>query len=151
FLIHFPWDNLEEIFEVWTILEDYYNRGMFKSIGVSNFEEKHLEGILQHGKIKPVVNQIESHVGKWNEELIAYNKKNDKVTVAWSPLGGINEDAKKVLQEIGDQYGKTYAQVVLRYQIEQGIVVIPKSHNKDRQAQSVEIFDFELTETDHER
>src|SRR5699024_9842720 len=118
FLIHFPWDNKDEILKAWSILEDYYNRGVFKAIGVSNFKKEHIDLILENGKIKPAVNQIESHAGKWNEELIAYNKKNDISTVAWSPLKGIDEDVKQVLEEIGSKYGKTYAQVVLRYQIE---------------------------------
>ena len=132
-------------------MEDYYNRGVFKTIGVSNFTKEHLDLLLKNGKIKPAVNQIASYVGKWNEELIAYNKGNGIATVAWSPLRGIDENAKQVLEEIGDQYGKTFAQVVLRYQIERDVIVIPKSHNKDRQAQSLDIFDFELSENDRER
>jgi len=151
FLIHFPWDNKDEILEAWNLLEDYYNRGVFRSIGVSNFEKEHLDLILSHGKVKPAVNQIESHVGKWNEERIAYNKSKDIKTVAWSPLGGIDENAKRVLEEIGKTYGKTYAQIVLRYQIERDVIVIPKSHNKERQAQGLDIFDFQLTANDRER
>lgn len=137
--------------EAWSILEDYYERGVFKSIGVSNFEQEHLDLILEKGSVKPVVNKIKSNVGQWNDELIDYNKKNDIATIAWRPLGGIKDDVEQVLQEIGDQYGKTASQVVLRYQIERDVIVIPKSHNKDRQAQSLNIFDFELTEDDHER
>ncbi|SDK44776.1 aldo/keto reductase family protein [Lacicoccus qingdaonensis] len=151
FLIHFPWDDNDEIIEAWSILEDYYDRGVFKSIGVSNFEKEHLDLILEHGKVKPVVNQIKSNVGNWNDELIDYNKKNDIATIAWGPLGGLEGDAEKVLDEIGGKYGKTPAQVVLRYQIERDVIVIPKSHNKDRQAQSLDIFDFELTEEDRKR
>lgn len=148
FLIHFPWDNNDEILETWSILEDYYERGVFKSIGVSNFEQEHLDLILEKGKVKPVVNQIKSNVGNWNDELIDYNKKNDIATIAWGPLGGIEGKTKEVLEEIGDKYGKTAPQVVLRYQIERDVIVIPKSHNKDRQAQSLDIFDFELTSED---
>lgn len=151
FLIHFPWDNNDEILEAWEILEDYYNRGVFRAIGVSNFEKEQLDLILEKGKIKPTVNQIASHVGKWNDELIDYNKSHDIATVAWSPLRGIDENAKQVLEEIGNQYGKTYAQVILRFQIERDVIVIPKSHNKERQAQSLDIFDFELTANDRER
>lgn len=151
FLIHFPWDNNDEMLEAWRILEDHYDRGVFKSIGVSNFNKEQLDLILENGKVKPAVNQFESHVGKWNEELIAHHKDNGIASVAWSPLGGIDDKAKQALQEIGRQYGKTYAQVVLRYQIEQNIVVIPKSHDKDRQAQSLDIFDFELTASERER
>ena len=151
FLIHKPWDNDAEMLEAWRILEDYYDRGVFKSIGVSNFEKEHLDLILENSSVKPAVNQIKSQVGNWNEELIAYNKHHDIATVAWSPLRGIDENAKQVLEEIGNQYGKTYAQVVLRYQIERDVIVIPKSHNKDRQAQGLAIFDFELTANDRER
>lgn len=150
FLIHRPWDNGEEILEAWTILEDYYNRGVFRAIGVSNFEKGHLDLILEHGTVKPAVNQIESHAGKWNDEFIAYNKNNDIATVAWSTLRVPDEKAKYILAEIGNKYGKTFAQVVLRYQIERDVIVIPKSHNKEHQAESLDIFDFELSAKDRE-
>ena len=151
FLIHFPWDNKDEILEAWTILEDYYSRGVFRAIGVSNFNEEQLDYILEHGKIKPAVNQIESHTGKWNDTLIAYNNEKNIATVAWSPLRVVDENAKQVLEEIGRSYGKTFAQVLLRYQIERDVIVIPKSHNQERQAQSLDIFDFSLTEVDRAR
>src|SRR5690606_4496572 len=109
----------------------------------SNFEKEHLDFLLEQGSIPPAVNQIKSQVGNWNEELIVYNESKGIATVAWSPLRGIDENAKRVLDEIGSRYGKTYAQVVLRYQIERDVIVIPKSHNKDRQAQCLDIFDFE--------
>src|SRR5699024_8432163 len=109
----FPWNNHDEIVEAWNILEDYYERGVFNSIGISNFKKEHIDVILEHGKIKPAVNQIKSQVGEWNDDLIAYNHNNDIATVAWSPLRGIDEDAKEVLENIGKQYGKSYAQVVL--------------------------------------
>ncbi|WOV86948.1 aldo/keto reductase [Sporosarcina oncorhynchi] len=151
FLIHKPWDNHAEMLEAWRILEDYYNRGVFKSIGVSNFEKEHLDLLLENGNIPPAVNQIKSQVGHWNEELIAYNRSKGIASVAWSPLRGIDEKAKQVLDEIGKPYGKTFAQVVLRYQIERDVIVIPKSHHKDRQAQCLQIFDFELTASDRDR
>lgn len=148
FLIHSPWDNSDQMIEAWSILEEYYKAGTFKAIGVSNFEEKHLQVILENCKIKPAVNQIESHVGKWNDKLIDYSKDNGVDIVAWSPLKGITDSSRKVLDAIGNKYDKTYAQVVLRYQIERAVIVIPKSHNKKRQAQNLDIFDFELS--DHE-
>lgn len=151
FLIHFPWDNEDEILEAWGILEDYYERGVFKSIGVSNFEKQHLDIILEKGKIKPMANQIKSNAGDWAHDLVEYNNQTGLVTVAWGPLGGIEGEAEKVLTEIGEQYGKTAEQVVLRYQIDRDVVVIPKSHNKDRQAQSLNLFDFELTAEDRAR
>ncbi|MBD7984886.1 aldo/keto reductase [Sporosarcina sp. Sa2YVA2] len=151
FLLHAPWDQDAEMLEAWRILEDYYNRGVFKSIGVSNFKKEHLDLLLEKSNVPPAVNQIKSQVGHWNEDLIAYDKMHGIATVAWSPLGGIDEKARKVLDEIGQPYGKTYAQVVLRYQIERDVIVIPKSHNQERQAQSLDIFDFELTASDRDR
>lgn len=148
YLIHFPLENNDHIMEIWGVLEDYYERGVFKSIGVSNFSEDQLDLILVQGKVKPSVNQIKSNIGDWNDPLIEFHNENGIATVAWGPLGGIDDDKKKVLEEIGEKYGKTYAQVVLRYQVERNVIVIPKSHNKERQAQSIDIFDFELTADD---
>lgn len=153
FLIHTA-ANVEtedDILSTWNVLVDYYERGVFKSIGVSNFKKNHLDIILNNSDVKPAVNQIESHVGNWNDELIAYNKENDIATTAWSPLGGVDDNARKILDGIGEKYGKTFAQVLLRYQIERDVIVIPKSHNKDHQAQSLDIFDFELSEEDREK
>lgn len=152
FLIHHPWDNTEEIVEAWKILEDYYKKGVFKAIGVSNFNQELLETFLEQVEVKPAVNQIESHVGKWNDDLIDFNHSHDIAIVAWSPLGGLkdNSAAKDKLEEIATKYSKTYAQVILRYQIERGIIVIPKSHNKERQAQGIDLFDFELSSEDRE-
>ena len=83
--------------------------------------------------------------GKWQDDLIEFHNSENIATVAWGPLRNIGE-APEALKAIAEKYGKTVAQVVLRYQIQRGVVVIPKSHNKDRQAQSLDIFDFELTE-----
>ena len=151
FLIHAPWDDSKQMVETWALLEEYYNNGTFRTIGVSSFKENHLDLILENCKVKPAVNQIESHVGRWNDKLIAYNKENGIDIVAWSPVKGITDSSRRVLEEIGRKYGKTYAQVVLRYQIERDVVVIPKSHNKDHQAQNLDIFDFELSDHDRER
>lgn len=145
FLIHFPWDNDEEIIRAWKILEDYYEQGIFKSIGVSNFNQEQLTLIFDHGQVKPAVNQIESHLGHWQNNLIEFHKENDIVTVAWSPLKGIQDDYP-VVTELAKKYNKSVAQIVLRYQIQRGVVVIPKSHNKARQKESLMLFGFELAE-----
>ncbi len=151
YLIHHPWDDLEGMLFVWRILESYVDQGSLKAIGVSNFQEKELGYLLEHARIKPAVNQIESHPGKWNESLIAYSLANEVVPEAWGPLTRVSEEAQAVLSEIGASYGKTWAQVILRYQIERGVVVIPKSHDPQRQALNLEIFDFELTEAEKNR
>lgn len=151
FLIHYPWDNPAEILEAWDVLTEYYEKGVFKAIGVSNFEKEDLDIILNNRDMKPAMNQIESHVGHWNDDLIAYHKANDIATTAYSPLGGVDEHARQVLSEIGEKYGKSFAQVILRYQIERDVIVIPKSHNRNHQAESLDIFDFELTQADRDK
>ena len=145
YLIHHPWEDLEEIVAVWRVLEDYVDQGILKAIGVSNFEETELRYLLDHARIKPAVNQIESHPGKWNDEIITYSLENEVIPEAWGPLTKVSEEAQAVLTEIGNAYGKTWAQVILRYQIERGVIVIPKSHNKERQALNLALFDFSLT------
>ncbi len=145
YLIHHPWEDLAEVVAVWQVLEDYVDQGILKAIGVSNFQETELTYLLEHSRIKPAVNQIESHPGKWQDELIAFSKSHDVVPEAWSPLKS-DEIAKKVLTDIGRAHGKTWAQVILNYQVDRGVIVIPKSHNKERQQQNLDIFDFTLTE-----
>ncbi|MBM7709567.1 aldo/keto reductase [Enterococcus lemanii] len=145
YLIHHPWENLEEMLAVWRVLESFVDNGVLKAIGVSNFTEKELGFLVEHARIQPAVNQIESHPGKWNQALIDYTKQQGIVPEAWGPLTRVSEEAKSILTTIGEKYGKTWAQVILRYQIEQGVIVIPKSHQPERQAQNLEIFDFALT------
>ena len=145
YLIHHPWDDLESILKVWRILEEAVDKGTLKAIGVSNFEEKELVYLTQHARIQPAVNQIESHPSHWNAELIKLTNKLNIIPEAWGPLSRVSDEAKTTLSTIGNKYDKTWAQVILRYQIEQNIIVIPKSHNKERQAQNLDIFDFELT------
>lgn len=146
YLIHHPWDDLPGMMRMWRALENYVDQGVLKAIGVSNFGEDALNYFEKNARVKPAVNQIESHPGKWNTEMIAACLKLNIVPEAWGPLTRVSDEAKSALSEIGSRYGKTWAQVILRYQIEQGIVVIPKSHNRERQAQNLDIFDFELTD-----
>lgn len=145
YLIHHPWEDLESILKVWRILEEAVDKGTLRAIGVSNFEEKELLYLTQNARIQPAVNQIESHPSHWNAELIKLTTKLNIIPEAWGPLSRVSEEAKTVLNTIGNNYDKTWAQVILRYQIEQNIIVIPKSHNKERQAQNLDIFDFELS------
>jgi diketogulonate reductase-like aldo/keto reductase len=145
YLVHHPWENLEEIVSVWQVLEEYVEQGVLKAIGVSNFEEKELSYLLEHSRIKPAVNQVESHPGKWNDAIIAYSLDNGVIPEAWGPLTRVSQEAQAALTEIGTHYDKTWAQIILRYQIERGVIVIPKSHNKKRQALNLELFDFSLT------
>lgn len=151
YLIHHPWNDLEGILSVWRVLEEYVDKGILKAIGVSNFEARELTYLGEHARIQPAVNQIESHPGKWNAELIDLSFKLNSIPEAWGPLTRVEDEAKAALSEIGAKYNKTWAQVILRYQVEQGIIVIPKSHNRERQAENLEVFDFELTLEEKER
>lgn len=146
YLLHNAWEPLENIAEVWKVLEDYVDQGKLKAIGVSNFNEEQLGYLMEHSRIKPALNQVVSHPGKWNHAIIEYCKAHGVVPEAWGPLSGVSEENKTTLTQIGDKYDKTWAQVLLRYQIQRGVVVIPKSHNPKRQKANLNVFDFELTE-----
>ncbi len=150
YLIHHPWDDLPGMLRMWRVLEDYVDRGELKAIGVSNFGEEALRYFDRHARLKPAVNQVESHPGTWNDALIGLCRELKIVPQAWGPLTRVSEKAKEDLSKIGSRYGKTWAQVILRYQIERGVVVIPKSHSKERQAQNLDLFDFELKADERE-
>lgn len=151
YLIHHPWDNLESILAMWRVMESYVDEGKLKSIGVSNFDEKQLGYLLEHGRIKPLCNQIQSHPGHWNDDIVRYSQAHDVVPVAWSPLNRTTAEAKTVLSKIGEAYGKSAAQVALRYQVDRGVAVIPKSHKFEHQAANLDVFDFSLSDDDRKQ
>lgn len=148
YLIHHPWDNPDEIAATWAVLEDYVDKGVLKAIGVSNFNEEQLGHLLENSRIKPVVNQIESHPGHWNDAIIDYSLAHNVVPEAWGPLTKVTPEAQAQLAEIGKSSNKTWAQVALRYQLDRGVIVIPKSHSSERQKLNLAINDFTLTEAD---
>lgn len=144
FLIHHPIKNKKHFRQTWEVFEEYYKDGKLKSIGVSNFDEDLLNEMKEFATVKPAVNQIQINLQEKNEELITLLKNLDITPVAWGPMKATDEQQKE-LAEIGEKYNKSWAQVLLRYQTQRGIVVIPKSHNRDNQAANIDIFDFELT------
>ena len=146
YLIHHPSNNNEENLILWNLLIEYYKENKFKAIGVSNFTKEQLTYLIEHSEIKPMINQIESNPSNWNHEIIKYCIKHDIVPQAWGPLDPVPN--KELLIEIGKKYNKSWAQVLLRYQIQRGVVVIPKSHNDMRQQENINIFDFRLTQDD---
>lgn len=151
YLIHHPWENLEGVLIVWQTLEEFVDKGVIKAIGVSNFMEHELNYLLEHGRIRPAVNQVESHPGLWNHEIIDFCQEHGVVPEAWGPLTRVSDVDRKELQKIGDGYGKSWAQVILNYQVNRGVVVIPKSHEPKRQAENLDIFDFNLTVAEQEK
>lgn len=148
YLIHFPLETNEENLRVWRVLETYVEKGLIQSIGVSNFNETQLEYLIKHATIKPVLNQFQSYPGRHQQALIDYCKKNDIIPEAYHSLAKVSEDNKKILEAMGRKYQKTWSQVILNYQVREGLVVIPKSHQPVNQKNNIDIFDFELSNED---
>lgn len=147
YLIHHPIENDEYFQHTWEVLEEYYKLGKLKSIGVSNHDEALLNKMKEFATVKPTVNQIQVNLKNPNTELIELLKKMDIAPVAWGPMK-VEDHQKETLVNIGEKYGKSWGQVLLKYQIQRGIIVIPKSHNKDNQAANLNLFDFELANED---
>ena len=145
YLIHWPSEGYNE---KWRAMESLYNDGLIKSIGVSNFEKPHMEKLLTTAKIKPAVDQVETHPYFQQKELNDYLKSLDIAHEAWGPLGqgksNVLEDS--VLVTIAEAHDKTVAQVILRWHLQRDIIVIPKSVHAERIAQNIDVFDFKLTD-----
>lgn len=146
YLIHHPIEDEDKLKHTWEVLESFVDNGKIKSIGVSNFDIDLLKKVQQFARIQPAVNQIQSNPHTWNNEVIEYMQKNDIVAEAWGPLSRVTDEQIAKLNKIAENYGKNWGQVLLRYQIQRGVVVIPKSHNNERQTSNLELFDFELTD-----
>ena len=122
-----------------------------KAIGVSNFQIHHLEDLMQDAEIKPMVNQVEYHPRLTQKELQAYCKEQGSQFEAWSPLMQGQLLDEPALKEIADRNGKSVAQVILRWDLQHGVVTIPKSTKEHHIVENAAIFDFELTAEDMER
>ena len=146
YLVHWPVEGFYE--ETWVDMQKLYESRRAKSIGVSNFQINHLKNILQDDTVVPTVNQIEFHPYLVQSELLKYCKENQIQVEAWSPLmqGEIVNVAE--VQKIADKYGKTPAQIVLRWDLQHGVVTIPKSSLQSRIIENTQVFDFELTDAD---
>ncbi|USG67157.1 aldo/keto reductase [Brevibacillus ruminantium] len=148
YLVHWPVKG--KYVDTWKALEKLYRDGYVRSIGVSNFKVHHLQDLKQHSEIVPAVDQVEYHPLLTQNELLAYCKENGIQMEAWSPLMQGNLD-QPVLAEIGQKYGKSAAQVVLRWDLQNGVVTIPKSVTPERIRQNADVFDFTLTSEEMER
>ena len=146
-LLHQPF---ADYYGAYRALEDLYEEGKLRAIGVSNFYPDRLVDIASFARIKPMVNQIETHPLNQQIEAHEWLKKYGVIHEAWAPFGEGrgNMFTNPVLQKLGDKYNKTVAQVILRWQLQRGIVVIPKSTHKERMAQNLDVFDFTLTNED---
>lgn len=150
YLIHWPVPAKAAWIDTWLALQDGpYAAGQVRALGVSNFTHAHLRRLALASDVKPAINQVELHPWFPQDELRAYHAEHEIVTEAWSPIGqGGDLLADPVLAAIGERYGKTPAQVVLRWHVQLGNVVIPKSVTPERIAQNIDVFDFALTDGD---
>ncbi|MCX2934402.1 aldo/keto reductase [Mycobacterium sp. CVI_P3] len=150
FLIHWPLPTLYDgdFVSTWKTLEEFKKDGRARSIGVSNFQIHHLEELARDTETVPAVNQIEVHPYFANDALRAYGTDHDILTEAWSPIAQGAVLGDPVIGGIAERIGKSPAQVVLRWHIERGDIVFPKSVTPERIKENIEIFDFELGDED---
>jgi len=150
FLIHWPLLTLYDgdYVSTWQTLEQFKNEGRARSIGVSNFQVPHLQRLAQQTETTPAVNQVEVHPYFTNDTVRAYGAEHSIATEAWSPIAQGNVLGDPVVQRIAKAAGKTPAQVVLRWHIQRGDTVFPKSVTPQRVRENFALFDFELTDTD---
>lgn len=146
-LLHQPFSDY---YGAWRALEELYDEGRIRAIGVSNFYPDRLVDLSLFSRIKPMVNQVETHPLCQQGEAHAVMERYGIVHEAWAPFGEGHGGlfGNPVLKSIGDKYGKTPAQVMLRWNIQRGVVVIPKSTHFERMAENLDVFDFELSEED---
>ncbi len=146
-LLHQPFNDY---YGAWRALEELYEQGKLRAIGISNFYPDRMIDLASFSRIKPMVNQIELHVLNQQNEAKAWAEKYGIQLEAWAPFGegrgGLFDN--ELIKAIGDKYSKTAAQVMLRWHLQRGIVVIPKSTHRERMAENFDVFDFSLTDED---
>ena len=147
YLIHWPADGWQQ---AWDDLQEIAASGRAKAIGVSNFHQHHLNELLKNSDIVPAVDQIESSPQFTNQELVDFVHGHGIAVEAWSPLGGTGGNllTTPLLAQIGAKYGKSAAQIVIRWHLQRGIVVLPKSTHAERIRENFDVFDFALTDAD---
>jgi len=145
-LIH--WPVAGKYLDTWRALETIYKEGKARAIGVSNFNIARLKDILKNGSIKPAVNQMEFHPLCQDEDIKNFCDEYNIYLEAWSPLGGGKVLSDPRLKTIADKYNKSVAQVILRWDLQRGIITIPKSVHEDRIVQNADVYDFELSDAD---
>ncbi|AZP04331.1 aldo/keto reductase [Jeotgalibaca ciconiae] len=155
FLIHWPVvdgheeDWREDNIETWRALEEAYEAGKLKAIGLSNFKVEHLENLLPNCRIKPMVNQLRLHPGLLQAETVAMSREAGMAIQAWSPLSPIPQMAEnETIIQMAEKYQKSIAQLLLRYGIDKNYIPLTKSVHEERIKENFEVFDFELDQAD---
>ena len=145
YLLHWP---INEVAGSWKILEKYYDQGLIKNIGVSNFNENHLKRLEKTANVAPAVDQIEICPFLVQKDTVDYCKGQGIIVEAWGPLGKGKQLGEPEIMKLAEKYKKTPAQIILRWHLQRGIVSLPKSVHKERIISNRDIFDFELSEED---
>lgn len=154
FLIHWPnpikfrdsWQQTNA--ETWKAFEELYEAGKIRAIGVSNFRQHHIEELMKTAKISPMVNQIRLCPGDTQDELVAYCRERDILLEAYSPLGTGTIFSVPQMNAIAMDYGKSVAQICIRWSLQNGFLPLPKSVNEDRIKENLDVFGFELSDAD---
>ena len=139
-LLHWPFNDIKDS---WQELEKAYDEGLVRIIGVSNFQRKHLDGVLSYAKYPPMINQFERNPFFQQAGLLSYCREHKICSEAWGPLGKGNFE-NPIIDELACKYNKTSAQIVLKWLVSCGSVALPKSVTKERIKQNIEIFDFDI-------
>lgn len=147
-LIHWPAPTQDKFVDTWRAFERALESGKVRGIGVSNFNPPHLEKLLAAGGTVPALNQVELHPGFQQSDVRAFNASHGIATEAWSPLARGKYNEEPILIEIAKKYEKTAAQVIIRWHLDIGNLVIPKSSHPDRLRENIDVFDFSLSNED---
>ncbi|MEY2946523.1 MAG: hypothetical protein RL243_1307, partial [Actinomycetota bacterium] len=147
-LIHWPHPSMDLYCETWEVFNDYLATGRVRGIGVSNFEPEHLDKLLATTDVVPAINQVELNPSFQQGTVRAYDSEHGIMTEAWSPIARGRDNEHPVIVGIAAKHGKTPAQVIIRWHIQLGNLVIPKTVNPDRLLENISVFDFELDEAD---
>lgn len=154
YLIHWPlptpdfteWKQLD--IDTWKAMEELYKEGKIRSIGLSNFLPHHIENILEHCEIPPMVDQLEYHPGYAQEAAVQYCKEHDILVQAWSPIGRGRMFGDPLFVELTEKYQVSPAQLCLRFAVQNGVIPLPKSSTMERMKENQDIFSFEISEED---
>lgn len=146
YLIHWPVPMMPK--NIWKAFERFYEQGLAKNIGVSNYSESDIEEVLRYASVAPMVNQVEFNPADYDLAQLEYCKSKNIVVEAYSPLGQGGLVKNKTVVEVAEKYHKSPAQILIRWALQHGTVVIPKSSNEQRIKQNTEVFDFQLSKED---
>lgn len=154
YLIHWPipevgyadWKQLDA--DTWRAMEELYEEGKIRAVGLSNFLPHHIESLLQNARIKPMVNQLEFHPGYIQKAAVDYCQKNGILVQAWSPIGRARVLQDELITELAGKYGVSAAQICLRFALQNEVIPLPKSSSPERMKQNQDIFSFEIAKED---